>query len=89
MFALPDIRKRSFLSYPDKEENVNKKRINLAIVDKEENFNEKRINLPIVDNEAISNSIWQMWRDVEKNEFWAFIGFIINISMIPLANMQE
>ncbi|XP_014481483.1 PREDICTED: piggyBac transposable element-derived protein 4-like, partial [Dinoponera quadriceps] len=36
-----------------------------------------------------SNSIWQTWRDVEKDEFWAFIGVIVNMGTIHLANMQE
>ncbi|XP_066596608.1 piggyBac transposable element-derived protein 4-like [Prorops nasuta] len=39
--------------------------------------------------EISSNSIWQTWRAVEEDEFWAFIGVIINMGMIPLANMQE
>ncbi|KAI4485718.1 hypothetical protein M0802_012579 [Mischocyttarus mexicanus] len=39
--------------------------------------------------EISSNSIWQTWRAVEEDEFWAFIGVIINMGTIPLANMQE
>lgn len=36
-----------------------------------------------------SRSIWHNWRDVEIQEFWAFLGLIINMGTMPLANMQE
>ncbi|KAL2735613.1 piggyBac transposable element-derived protein 4-like [Vespula squamosa] len=36
-----------------------------------------------------SNLIWRYWRDVAKEEFWAFIPVIINISTMQLANLQE
>lgn len=39
--------------------------------------------------EISSNSIWQTWRVVEEDEFWAFIGVIVNMGTIPLTNMQE
>ena len=39
--------------------------------------------------EISSNSIWETWRAVEEDEFWAFIGIIINMGTIPLTNMQE
>lgn len=35
------------------------------------------------------NSIWHSWRDVQKDEFWTFIGVILNMGTMPLANMQE
>ncbi|KAI4504858.1 hypothetical protein M0802_000408 [Mischocyttarus mexicanus] len=57
MFTLPEIRKRSFLSYLDKEENIDEKRINLGIVNNEENDDEIKIDLPIVDNEAIRKAL--------------------------------
>ncbi|CAK9810345.1 PiggyBac transposable element-derived protein 4 [Anthophora quadrimaculata] len=36
-----------------------------------------------------SNSIWRSWHNVTKEEFWAFIGVIINMGTMPLANLQE
>ncbi|XP_035230326.1 uncharacterized protein LOC118202280, partial [Stegodyphus dumicola] len=41
------------------------------------------------ENEISSNSIWKTWRAVEEDEFWAFIGVIINMGTITLANMQD
>lgn len=34
-------------------------------------------------------SIWRNWRKVTIEEMWAFIGVIINMGTIPLANLQE
>ena len=34
-------------------------------------------------------SIWQTWHDVNKDEFWAFIGLILNMGTMPVPNMQE
>lgn len=28
---------------------------------------------------SFKNSIWYSWRDVQKDEFWAFIGVILNM----------
>ncbi|CAK9816388.1 PiggyBac transposable element-derived protein 4 [Anthophora quadrimaculata] len=36
-----------------------------------------------------SRSIWRSWYDVTVTEFWAFIGVIINMGTMPLANIQE
>lgn len=35
------------------------------------------------------NSIWKTWHDVTNEEFWAFIGVIIDMGTMPLANLQE
>ncbi|XP_046737562.1 piggyBac transposable element-derived protein 4-like [Diprion similis] len=50
-----------------------------------------RIHLSVSpkNKEISSHSIWKTWRAVEEGEFWAFIGVIINMGMIPLANMQD
>ncbi|XP_043493636.1 piggyBac transposable element-derived protein 1-like [Polistes fuscatus] len=34
-------------------------------------------------------SIWRNWRNVTIEEMWAFIGVIINMGTMPLANLQE
>ncbi|CAK9810836.1 PiggyBac transposable element-derived protein 4 [Anthophora plagiata] len=34
-------------------------------------------------------SIWRNWRNVTLEEMWAFIGVIINMGTMPLANLQE
>lgn len=35
------------------------------------------------------DSIWQTWHDVNEDEFWAFIGVILNMGTMPISNMQE
>ncbi|XP_053975370.1 piggyBac transposable element-derived protein 4-like [Hylaeus volcanicus] len=36
-----------------------------------------------------ANSIWKTWRDVERNEFWAFVAVVLNMGTMPVANIQE
>ncbi|XP_043487956.1 piggyBac transposable element-derived protein 4 [Polistes fuscatus] len=36
-----------------------------------------------------ATSIWQNWRDVTNEEFWAFLAVVINMKTIQLANLQE
>ena len=55
------------------------------IIKETNNYAENVLNL----KEISSNSIWQTWRDVKEDEFWAFIGVIVNMGTIPLTNMQE
>ncbi|KAI9575270.1 hypothetical protein GQX74_013110 [Glossina fuscipes] len=35
------------------------------------------------------NSMWQTRKDVKRDEFWAFIGIVINMETMPISNMQE
>lgn len=35
------------------------------------------------------NSIWHSWRDTNTEEFWAFIGVILNMGTIVLPNLQD
>ena len=35
------------------------------------------------------DSIWQTWHDVNEDEFWAFIGVILNMGTMPISNIQE
>ena len=35
------------------------------------------------------DSIWQTWRDVNKDEFRAFIGLILNMDTMPVSNMKN
>ncbi|CAK9809611.1 PiggyBac transposable element-derived protein 4 [Anthophora plagiata] len=37
----------------------------------------------------LPHSMWQTWHSVTIDEMWAFIGVIINMGTMPLANLQE
>uniref|UniRef100_A0A1A9ZC51 DDE_Tnp_1_7 domain-containing protein n=1 Tax=Glossina pallidipes TaxID=7398 RepID=A0A1A9ZC51_GLOPL len=37
----------------------------------------------------LKRSIWNTWSDVNRKEFLAFIGVILNMGTMPLANLQE
>ncbi|KAK2578322.1 hypothetical protein KPH14_012623 [Odynerus spinipes] len=39
--------------------------------------------------EICSNSIWQTWRAVEEDEFWAFIGVIINMAFFHIMEVSH
>ncbi|CAK9804154.1 PiggyBac transposable element-derived protein 4 [Anthophora plagiata] len=36
-----------------------------------------------------SRSIWHTWRNITKEEFWAFIAVIVNMGTMTAANMKE
>lgn len=41
-------------------------------------------------NKTLSkDSIWHTWRDTNKDEFWAFIGVILNMGTVVLPNVQD
>ncbi|XP_015433556.1 PREDICTED: piggyBac transposable element-derived protein 4-like [Dufourea novaeangliae] len=43
-----------------------------------------------LENKTLSPySIWRTWHSVTTEEMWAFIGVIINMGTMPLANLQE
>lgn len=42
-----------------------------------------------LEEKASLHSIWRTWRDVIIEEFWRFIGFIINMETMSLTNLQE
>ncbi|XP_020296777.1 piggyBac transposable element-derived protein 4-like [Pseudomyrmex gracilis] len=43
-----------------------------------------------LENKTLSlYSIWRTWKNVTTEEMWAFIGVIINMGTMPLANLQE
>lgn len=48
------------------------------IIKETNNYAENVLNL----KEISTNSIWQMWRDVKEDEFWYFIGVIVNMGTI-------
>ncbi|CAK9829606.1 PiggyBac transposable element-derived protein 4 [Anthophora retusa] len=43
----------------------------------------------ISEKQLTSNSIWRAWVDVTREEFMAFIGVILNMGAMPLANIAE